>query len=395
MSLNTTPSSERIQIGFFGKTNTGKSSLINAITNQNISIVSNISGTTTDPVTKAMELLPLGPVLITDTAGYNDNSELGKLRLDKTLRVLNKTDIALLIADASVGLTDEDKQIIKIFQDKKIKYIIVYNKCDLIQIPLNQSENEIYVSALKNINISGLKEKIASFNVNFNKTRMLVSDLIKENYPVILVTPIDSAAPKGRLILPQQQVLRGILDKGGIGIVVKETQLEQSLKYCPSPQLVITDSQVFKYVNSILPRDIPLTSFSILFARYRGILNIAVKSVKKIKSLKDNDTILISEGCTHHKQCDDIGSVKLPFWLKSYTQKNLNFEFSSGTQFPDNLNKYSMIIHCGGCMLNENEVLNRFQNAEKYNVPISNYGITIAYINGILERSIEIFPELK
>ncbi len=394
MSLNDTPSSERIRIGFFGRTNTGKSSLINKITNQNVSIVSDIEGTTTDPVSKAMEILPLGAVLITDTAGYNDKSELANLRLEKTFKILDKTDIAILVADASNSLTVDDKKLINIFEAKKIKYIIVYNKCDLIEKTLTASENEIYVSALKNINIIELKEKIASFSKFLSPQKVLISDLINENDKIILVTPIDSSAPKGRLILPQQQVLRDILDKGGIGIVIKEFQLENVLAFCPDPKLIITDSQVFKYVNSVLPENIPLTSFSILFARYKGILEIAVKGVKNIKNLKNNDTILISEGCTHHRQCNDIGTVKLPGLIKAFTQKNLNFEFTSGSQFPDNLNKYAMIIHCGACMLNEREVLNRYKSAQYYNIPISNYGITIAYLNGILQRSIEIFyPE--
>lgn len=395
MSLNSVPSAERVQISFFGKTNAGKSCLINAVTNQNISIVSDIKGTTTDPVKKAMELLPLGAVLITDTAGYNDNTELGTLRMKKTLQVLSSTDIAVLVTEAKSGLTDEDREFIKLFQEKNIKYIIVYNKCDLIKMPVTTQENEIYVSALKNININELKNKIASISGVEGKNRVLIRDLIKENDIIFLVTPIDSAAPKGRLILPQQQVLRDILDGNGICITVKETQLKKALEIYPKPKLVITDSQVFKFVNSVLPGKIHLTSFSILFARYKGILETAVEGVKSIENLKDGDIVLISEGCTHHRQCDDIGTVKLPMWLKNYTKKDLKFEFTSGHGFMENLNKYGMVIQCGGCMLNDNEVLNRYYAAKKQNIPISNYGITIAYINGILERSVEIFPSLK
>ena len=391
MSLNSVPSSERIHIGFFGRTNTGKSSLINAVTNQNVSIVSEIQGTTTDPVKKTMEILPLGAVLITDTAGYNDDTELGVLRTKKTFQTLNTTDIAVLVTDVKSGLTPEDKEFIKLLQEKNIKYIIAYNKCDLLEMPIIAKENEIYLSALKNININEFKEKIAFISNSAEKKRVLIRDLIKENDIIFLVTPIDSSAPKGRLILPQQQVLRDILDGNGICITVKETQLKKALEIYPNPRLVITDSQVFKFVNSILPESVSLTSFSILFARYKGILETAVNGVRNIENLKNGDTVLISEGCTHHRQCEDIGTVKLPNWLKNYTKMDLNFEFTSGMGFPENLNKYAMIIHCGGCMLNDNEVLNRYETAKKQTIPISNYGITIAYINGILNRSIEIF----
>ena len=391
MSLNSVPSSERIHIGFFGRTNTGKSSLINAVTNQNVSIVSEIQGTTTDPVKKTMEILPLGAVLITDTAGYNDDTELGVLRTKKTFQTLNTTDIAVLVTDVKSGLTPEDKEFIKLLQEKNIKYIIAYNKCDLLEMPIIAKENEIYLSALKNININEFKEKIAFISNSAEKKRVLIRDLIKENDIIFLVTPIDSSAPKGRLILPQQQVLRDILDGNGICITVKETQLKKALEIYPNPRLVITDSQVFKFVNSILPESVSLTSFSILFARYKGILETAVNGVRNIENLKNGDTVLISEGCTHHRQCEDIGTVKLPNWLKNYTKMDLNFEFTSGMGFPENLNKYAMIIHCGGCMLNDNEVLNRYETAKKQILTISNYGITIAYINGILNRSIEIF----
>ncbi len=395
MSLNSTPSSERIHIGFFGKRNAGKSSLINAVTNQSLAIVSDVKGTTTDPVYKSMELLPLGPVTIVDTAGFDDDGELGNLRVEKTKQVLNKIDIAVLIVDSQIGLTNEDEEFISLFKSKKLKYIIVYNKCDLAVSYNKTKENEIYVSAVNNINIYELKEMISKISLDNKNKNTLISDLLLPKDVVILVTPIDSAAPKGRLILPQQQVIRDILDANAISIVVKETELKAALECCyKKPKLIVTDSQVFKKVNEETPSDIMLTSFSILFARYKGILTDAVNSVRSIENLKDDDVILISEGCTHHRQCDDIGTVKLPNWLKNYTNKNLKFEFSSGTGFPGDLSKYKMIIHCGGCMLKDNEVLYRYSQAKEQGIPISNYGITIAYINDILKRSIEIFPEL-
>jgi [FeFe] hydrogenase H-cluster maturation GTPase HydF len=393
MSLNAVPSGERIQIAFFGKRNAGKSSLINAVTNQNLSVVSDVKGTTTDPVQKAMELLPLGPVVIIDTAGYDDEGELGKLRVEKTMQILNKIDIAILVIDFQLGLSNDDKNLIKTFEEKNIKYIIAYNKCDLTSNLKTLNNNEILVSAKTQKNIKELKELIASIYEELPTKNKLVSDLINPNDVVILVTPIDSAAPKGRLILPQQQVIRDLLETSAITIVVKETELKNAIKIC-KPKLVITDSQAFKKVNEETPNDILLTSFSILFARYKGILDIAVKGVKKLDELNDGDTILISEGCTHHRQCDDIGSVKLPNWIKNYTKKTLNFEFSSGTTFPTDLSKYKMIIHCGGCMLKDREVINRYKSAVEQNIAISNYGITIAYIHSILKRSIQIFPNL-
>lgn len=395
MSLNSTPSAERIQIGFFGKRNSGKSSLINAITNQELSIVSEIKGTTTDPVYKAMELLPLGPVSIIDTPGIDDEGTLGCLRIEKTKQVLNKVDIAILVIDAQYEISSFDKDLINTFKEKNIKYIIAYNKSDIIEEKKQLSENEIYVSAKNKTNIKELKDLIATiYEEDPNKT-YLVKDLIEPSDIVILVTPIDSAAPKGRLILPQQQVIRDLLEAGAISVVVQETELKNAIESCSKkPKLVITDSQAFKKVNQDTPKDIMLTSFSILFARYKGILDYAIKGIKAIETLNDNDTLLISEGCTHHRQCDDIGSVKLPRWIQEYTKKKLNFEFSSGTGFPDDLSKYKMIIHCGSCMLKDREVISRYQKANKQNLPITNYGITIAYINNILKRSIEIFPDL-
>ncbi len=392
MSLNSTPSANRIHIAFFGKRNAGKSSLVNAVTNQNLSVVSDVKGTTTDPVYKAMELLPIGPVMIVDTAGIDDEGDLGKLRVEKTKQVLNKTDIAILVKDITEELHEDEIQLIELFKEKNIKYIIAYNKADLINNLKNVSFNEICVSAKNNTNIYELKELIASLYEEKQSKYPLVSDLVKANDIVILVTPIDSAAPKGRLILPQQQVIRELLDIGAIAIVVKETEFKEALNSCSKkPKLVITDSQVFELVSDLTPKDIFLTSFSILFARHKGILFDALNGVKALNLLKDGDTVLISEGCTHHRQCDDIGTVKLPRWISSYTGKNLKFEFSSGTSFPQNLKNYAMIIHCGACMLKEQEVIYRFSLSKKQNIPMTNYGITISQIHGILDRSIEIF----
>lgn len=392
MSLNSTPSANRIHIAFFGKRNAGKSSLVNAVTNQNLSVVSDVKGTTTDPVYKAMELLPIGPVMIVDTAGIDDEGDLGKLRVEKTKQVLNKTDIAILVKDITEELHEDEIQLIELFKEKNIKYIIAYNKADLINNLKKISFNEICVSAKNNTNIDELKELIASLYEEKQSKYPLVSDLVRANDIVILVTPIDSAAPKGRLILPQQQVIRELLDIGAIAIVVKETEFKEALNSCSKkPKLVITDSQVFELVSDLTPKDIFLTSFSILFARHKGILFDALNGVKALNLLKDGDTVLISEGCTHHRQCDDIGTVKLPRWISSYTGKNLKFEFSSGTSFPQNLKNYAMIIHCGACMLKEQEVIYRFSLSKKQNIPMTNYGITISQIHGILDRSIEIF----
>ena len=391
--MNSTPNAQRIQIGFFGRINVGKSSVVNAITGQDLAVVSAIKGTTTDPVSKAMELLPLGPVNIIDTAGLDDTGELGLLRINKTKEVLNKVDVAILVADAQTGLTEIENELINTFKQKNISYIIAFNKSDLIQIPQNHNENEIYVSALNKTNIFELKELIAKLNNKKENENFLIKDIINRDDIVILVTPIDESAPKGRLILPQQQVIRELLEIGAITTIIKETQLKETLKKI-TPKVIITDSQVFGKVDKITPQKILLTSFSILFARYKGILKYAVEGIKKLENLKDNDTILISEGCTHHRQCNDIGSVKLPNWIKNHTNKNLNFEFTSGNTFPKDLSKYAMIIHCGACMLNEKEVLHRYEEANKQNISISNYGITIAYIHNILKRSIEIFPEI-
>lgn len=395
MGLNSTPNANRIHIGFFGLRNAGKSSVVNAVTGQDLSIVSDTKGTTTDPVYKSMEILPLGPCTIIDTAGFDDIGEIGELRVKKTKQVLNKTDIALLIVDATIGLSSYDNTMIELFKAKDIPFLIVYNKSDLVPNFTTDMSNAICISALQNKGIFELKQKISTLVSAEDFTLKIVGDLLKPNDFVVLVIPIDSSAPKGRLILPQQQVIRDILEASAVSVVTKETELKQTLNSLgKSPVMVITDSQAFKRVSKETPRDIKLTSFSILMARYKGILDTTVKGVRTIETLKDNDTILISEGCTHHRQCEDIGTVKIPKWLQEYTKKNLNFEFTSGTGFPEDLSKYSLIIHCGGCMLNEREVKYRMKSAIDQSVPFTNYGIAIAYMNGILNRSIEIFPHL-
>jgi len=393
MSLNDTPSAERVHIGFFGRRNAGKSSLVNAVTNQELSVVSDIKGTTTDPVYKAMELLPLGPVEIIDTAGFDDNGELGQLRIRKTKQILAKTDIAVLVCDGCEGLNDTDRELKEIFISKNIPYIIAYNKYD-VSGKYKDSENEISVSAKSGFNIEELKNKIAHLSKN-KSDRRIIGDLIKPDDVIVLVVPVDSSAPKGRLILPQQMTIRDILDSDAVAVVTKEVQLAETLKKLGnSPAMVVTDSQVFGMVSRIVPENVTLTSFSILMARYKGFLETAVKGAYNIKNLRDGDTVLISEGCTHHRQCGDIGSVKLPALLKKYTGKDLNIKLSSGRDFPEDLSEYSLVIHCGGCMLNEREVTNRRKLAEIQDIPFTNYGIAIAYMNGILKRSISVFPDL-
>lgn len=402
MSLNATPSSERVHIGIFGKRNAGKSSLINAITGQNLAIVSEAKGTTTDPVYKAMELLPLGPVMIIDTPGIDDEGVLGSLRIQKAYQVLNKTDIALVIIDAAVGPSAEDLRLIKRINTKKIPLLIVINKCETINEDkktayqaLLSNGKLLFVSAEQKLNIFELKEAIAQTVPADENKAQIVADLLSPSDFVVLVVPIDSAAPKGRLILPQQQTIRDILEADAAAIVVKENELTNTLQNLGKrPKLVITDSQVFKKVAAETPADILLTSFSILFARYKGNLQTAVQGVTALDSLEGGDKILIGEGCTHHRQCDDIGTVKLPRWIKEYTGKNPEFIFTSGTEFPLNLSPYKMIIHCGACMLNEREMQYRIKCAADQNIPFTNYGITIAYINGILKRTVEPFPQI-
>lgn len=393
MSLNSTPSANRIHIGIFGKRNCGKSSLINALTGQNLSIVSDTKGTTTDPVLKAMELLPIGPVVFIDTAGLDDEGELGQLRIAKTYQMLNKTDIALLVVDNSVGITEEDKNILEKIQQKHIPYLIVQNKCDLKENSLpKHSKDYMEVSAKTGFHIQELKEKIASLLPTETNQTPIVRDLLAPNDFVVLVIPIDSSAPKGRLILPQQQTIRDILDANAVSIVVKDTELKETLENLgKTPQLVITDSQAFRQVSEIVPKNILLTSFSILFARYKGNLDAVTEGAFAIDRLKDGDTVLISEGCTHHRQCGDIGTVKLPNLLRKYTQKDLHFVFTSGEEFPTDLTGYNLIIHCGGCMLNEREMKYRLSCANDAGIPITNYGTAIAHMKGILKRSTEIF----
>ena len=403
MGLNSTPSSERVHIGIFGKRNAGKSSVINAITNQSLAIVSDIKGTTTDPVSKAMELLPLGPVMIIDTPGLDDVGELGKMRIQKSYQVLNKSDIGILVIDGTFGQTDEDKALINKFKEKNIPYIVVMNKLDLVREQQNIDENEInsnpntiWVSSTTKENIYELKEMIAKQAPTDEPKFKIVGDLLNPSDFVVLVVPIDKAAPKGRLILPQQQTIRDILEANANAIVVKENELKNTLENLgKKPKLVITDSQVFSKVSTDTPKDILLTSFSILFARYKGDLKETVKGVKTLEDLKDNDTILISEGCTHHRQCDDIGTVKIPKWITKYTNKKINFEFSTGREFPYDLSKYKMIVHCGGCTLNEREMKYRTKCAQDQKVPFTNYGILIAYTQGILKRTLEPFSDIS
>lgn len=413
MGLNSTASAERIHIGFFGLRNAGKSSLVNAVTGQNLALVSDIKGTTTDPVKKAMELLPLGPVVIIDTPGIDDEGTLGEMRVKKARQVLNYTDIAVLVVDAVRGLETADRELMELFKEKKIPYITAYNKADLLtenSAKKIQNGNEtknvasdtvsnaetIYVSAAKNQNIHELKELIARLVKNEKNNKRVVTDLLEEGDTVVLVIPIDSAAPKGRLILPQQQTIRDILEAGAISVVCRDTELPEtlaSLKH--KPKLVITDSQAFGRVSKNTPRDILLTSFSILFARYKGNLRTVTEGAAQLDRLKDGDIVLISEGCTHHRQCGDIGTVKLPDWIKNYTKKDIQFEFTSGTEFPEDLSKYALIIHCGGCMLNEREMQYRLGHATDCGIPMTNYGISIAQIHGILKRSLEPFPEVQ
>ena len=408
MSLNAAPSADRTHIGIFGKRNAGKSSIINAITSQNLAIVSDIKGTTTDPVQKAMELLPLGPVVLIDTPGLDDEGELGALRIQKAYQVLNKTDIAVLVVDYGTGITAEDQKILDKIRDKRIPYVVVFNKSDLYRNQQNADtvkekeisetvspQNCIAVSAVTGEKIWELKELIAKQIPSCHAEKHIVADLIQPNDFVVLVIPIDSAARKGRLILPQQQTIRDILEAGATAIAVRETELPETLaRLGTKPSLVITDSQAFEKVAADVPENIPLTSFSILFARYKGNLKTVVQGAAVLDTLQDGDNILICEGCTHHRQCEDIGTVKLPGWIRKHTGKELHFAFTSGTEFPVDLSKYRLVIHCGGCTLNEREMKYRMQCAIDQGIPMTNYGTAIAHMHGILNRSIEPFPEL-
>ncbi|WP_370851183.1 [FeFe] hydrogenase H-cluster maturation GTPase HydF [Megasphaera sp.] len=395
MGMNDTPSGERVHIGFFGCRNAGKSSVVNAVTGQDLSIVSATKGTTTDPVYKAMELLPLGPVEIIDTPGFDDVGALGEERVRRTKKVLNKTDIAVVVIDAAVGKSQADEDVLRLIREKNLPCLVVYNKADLVPQHAAPAGSEIYVSALQDDGIRELKERLARLKPE-EAAAPIVSDLIQGGDFVILVVPIDTAAPKGRLILPQQQTIREIIDNDCAAIVVKEYELRHTLDVLgQKPALVITDSQVFAKVSADTPPDIRLTSFSILMARHKGLLENAVRGVTAIEKLKDGDTVLIAEGCTHHRQCDDIGTVKIPRWLRNYTQKDIQIETSSGRDFPDDLSEYAMVIHCGGCMLNGREVQYRMKCAADQGVPITNYGIAIAYMQGILKRSLSVFPHLQ
>lgn len=405
MGMNQTPASERVHISFFGKRNAGKSSVINAVTGQDLAIVSSVMGTTTDPVYKTMELLPLGPVMVIDTPGIDDEGELGALRIRKSYQVLNKTDIAILVIDSTAGKGEEELELIHRFHKKDIPYLIVYNKIDLLStekikdLAISVRAGEVLVSASDGMNIQELKEKIASLKPEDTHKYPLIQDLIDPLDLVILVVPIDKAAPKGRLILPQQQTIRDILERGALSLVVRDTELKSTLDHFLAqgvcPKLVVTDSQAFARVSKDVPENITLTSFSILFSRYKGELEIQLKGIAALSSIEDGDRILIAEGCTHHRQCGDIGTCKMPEWIRNYTGKKPVFEFTSGTEFPDDVSSYKMVVHCGGCMLNEREMKYRIACCQDQGVPITNYGILIAQVTGILKRSLGPFPEMQ
>ena len=405
MGMNQTPASERVHISFFGKRNAGKSSVINAVTGQDLAIVSSVMGTTTDPVYKTMELLPLGPVMVIDTPGIDDEGELGALRIRKSYQVLNKTDIAILVIDSTAGKGEEELELIHRFHKKGIPYLIVYNKIDLLStekikdLAMSVRAGEVLVSASDGMNIQELKEKIASLKPEDTHKYPLIQDLIEPLDLVILVVPIDKAAPKGRLILPQQQTIRDILERGALSLVVRDTELKSTLDHFLAqgvcPKLVVTDSQAFARVSKAVPENITLTSFSILFSRYKGELEIQLKGIAALSSIEDGDRILIAEGCTHHRQCGDIGTCKMPEWIRNYTGKKPVFEFTSGTEFPDDVSSYKMVVHCGGCMLNEREMKYHIACCQDQGVPITNYGILIAQVTGILKRSLGPFPEMQ
>lgn len=405
MGMNQTPASERVHISFFGKRNAGKSSIINAVTGQDLAIVSSVMGTTTDPVYKTMELLPLGPVMVIDTPGIDDEGELGALRIRKSYQVLNKTDIAILVIDSTAGKGEEELELIHRFHKKGIPYLIVYNKIDLLStekikdLAMSVRAGEVLVSASDGMNIQELKEKIASLKPEDTHKYPLIQDLIEPLDLVILVVPIDKAAPKGRLILPQQQTIRDILERGALSLVVRDTELKSTLDHFLAqgvcPKLVVTDSQAFARVSKAVPENITLTSFSILFSRYKGELETQLKGIAALSSIEDGDRILIAEGCTHHRQCGDIGTCKMPEWIRNYTGKKPVFEFTSGTEFPDDVSSYKIVVHCGGCMLNEREMKYRIACCQDQGVPITNYGILIAQVTGILKRSLGPFPEMQ
>lgn len=395
MSLQQTTSGERVHIGFYGLRNAGKSSLVNAVTGQALSLVSDVKGTTTDPVKKAMELLPLGPVVIIDTPGMDDEGALGAQRVARAKQMLRQTDIAVLVVDALRGMTEADRELEQLLQKQSIPYLIVYNKSDLADSPIAPTENTLAVSAVTGDGIHELKERLGTLAKTAKKEHPLVADLVQPGDTVILVIPIDEAAPKGRLILPQQQTIRELLETGAISLVTRVTELAQTLATLTEPpRLVITDSQAFGAVSKLVPENILLTSFSILFARYKGDLKTAVEGAAVLNRLQNGDRLLISEGCTHHRQCGDIGSVKLPRWIEQFTQKKPRYQFTSGGEFPENLQDTALVIHCGGCMLNEAEMKSRIRICKEQGVPITNYGIAIAALHGILQRSLGPFPEI-
>ena len=393
--MNATPSSERTHIAFFGCRNAGKSSVVNAVTGQDLAVVSETKGTTTDPVSKSMELLPLGPVVIIDTPGFDDTGALGDLRVRKTKQTLNKADIAVLVVDAAAGMNEFDKQLLSLFQEKEIPYLIVFNKCDLLEAIPEGSDSVLYVSATEKTNIHELKEKLSRIRPEAAQKRVLVQDLLQPNDAVILVCPIDESAPKGRMILPQQQTIRDVLDSNAFSLVTKETELAAALESLRRPpRVVITDSQALGIVSKIVPDAVPLTTFSILMARYKGFLATAVAGIASAKNLKDGDLILMAEGCTHHRQCNDIGTVKIPRMLQAYCGCKLNFETCSGVEFPEDLHKYAMVIHCGACMNTDRDVQYRMRCTVDQGIPFTNYGITLAQVTGTLERTLRIFPDI-
>ncbi|MCI6094757.1 MAG: [FeFe] hydrogenase H-cluster maturation GTPase HydF [Clostridium sp.] len=395
MSLNDMVSAERLHISFFGMRNAGKSSLVNAVTGQQLAVVSEVKGTTTDPVKKAMELLPLGPVVIIDTPGLDDEGELGRLRVQKAMQVLSSTDIAVLVVDAAIGLRELDRSLVACFRERKIPYITVYNKADLVCERQPLEKHEIYASAVTGENIYALKEKLGAFAKQLQNPKHMVADLLSEGDVVVLVTPIDESAPKGRLILPQQMAVREVLDAHAVAVTCQDTELPRTLEsLAVRPKMVITDSQAFERVSADTPVDIPLTSFSILMARYKGDLPTLAAGASALSHLKDGDKVLISEGCTHHRQCNDIGTVKMPAWIERFCKAKPKFTFTSGGEFPEDLSPYSLIVHCGGCMLTETAMKHRIETAISAGVPIVNYGIAIAQMHGILKRSVQMFPDI-
>ena len=395
MSLNATPSANRLHIGFFGCRNAGKSSVVNAVTGQELAVVSDVKGTTTDPVMKAMELLPLGPVVVIDTPGFDDTGALGALRVRKTKQILNRTDIAVLVVDGTQGLNAIDRELVSLFREKALPYIVVWNKCDLLAARPDIGENALYVSAATGEHIHELKERLGALAPKEDPNHRLLGDLLEPNDFVVLVCPIDESAPKGRMILPQQQAIRDVLDAGAICAVCREFELPATLSALSrKPRMVVTDSQAFSAVSRDTPEDIPLTSFSILMARYKGFLKTACAGAAAVERLRDGDTVLMAEGCTHHRQCNDIGTVKIPNWLRAHTGKNICIETCSGREFPEDLSPYAMVIHCGGCMLTERDVQYRMRCAEDQGVPFMNYGVVIAQMTGTLERSVRLFPDI-